>query len=71
MIARENLYIMDIGKFTKDLYRMGNAKWPAFTEDRARVDVAIRIQDGIEIVVANGKRNILVHWKILVGIYPK
>ncbi len=54
MIAKEDLYIMDIGSFTKDLYRMGNAKWPAFTEDRARVDVAIEITDGIEVVIANG-----------------
>lgn len=42
MIAKENLYIMDVGKFTKDLYRMGNAKWPNFSEGRARVDVVIK-----------------------------
>jgi hypothetical protein len=54
MIAREDLYIMDVGEFTKDLYRMGNATWPAFTEDRARVDVVIIPQDGIETVIANG-----------------
>jgi hypothetical protein len=47
MIAREDLFIMDVGEFTKDLYRMGNARWPAFTEDRARVDVIIIVQDGI------------------------
>src|SRR6218665_1637215 len=41
MIATEDLFIMDVVQFTKDLYRMGNATWPAFTEDRARVDVAI------------------------------
>lgn len=54
MIAPENLYIMDVGEFTKDLYRMGNAVWPAFTEDRAKVDVVIIRQDGIETVIANG-----------------
>lgn len=54
MIAPENLYIMDVGEFTKDLYRMGNATWPAFTEDRARVDVVLVRQDGIDMVIANG-----------------
>ncbi len=54
MIAPDDLYIMDVANFTKDLYRMGNATWPAFTEDRARVDVVIVKQEGIETVVANG-----------------
>ncbi|MBB3063707.1 hypothetical protein [Microbulbifer rhizosphaerae] len=54
MIAMEDLYIMDVVEFTKDLYRMGNATWPAFTEDRARRDVQIIVRDGIETVVANG-----------------
>lgn len=54
MIAPESLYIMDVASFTKDLYRMGNATWPAFTEERARVDVVIVQQDGIDTVVANG-----------------
>lgn len=54
MIALSELYIMDVASFTKDLYRMGNATWPAFTEDRARTDVIISIQDGVEIVIANG-----------------
>ncbi|WP_308365719.1 MULTISPECIES: hypothetical protein [unclassified Microbulbifer] len=54
MIAMEDLYIMDVVEFTKDLYRMGNATWPAFTEDRAKRDVQIIVRDGIETVVANG-----------------
>lgn len=54
MIAKEDLYIMDVGEFTSDLYRMGNATWPKFDEDRARSDVAITKKDGIETVVANG-----------------
>ena len=54
MITPENLYIMDVAYVAKDLYRMGNATWPAFTEDRARTDVVIMKQDGIETVVANG-----------------
>lgn len=54
MIAAEDLYIMDVAEFTKELYRMGNATWPAFTEERARVDVVIIRRNGIEIVIANG-----------------
>jgi len=54
MIAFEDLYIMDVGEFTKDLYRMGNATWPAFTEERARIDVVIKQIDGIDTVQANG-----------------
>jgi hypothetical protein len=54
MIATEDLYIMDVAEFTKNLYRMGNARWPAFTEERARVDVTIIMRTGIEMVVANG-----------------
>lgn len=54
MIAPEDLYIMDVTEFTKELYRMGNAHWPAFTEDRARVDLVIFKRDGIETVIANG-----------------
>ncbi len=54
MIAPEDLYIMDIGEFTKNLFRMGNATWPKFDEDRARIDVVITKKDGIDIVIANG-----------------
>lgn len=54
MIAPEDLYILDVIEFTKDLYRMGNARWPNFGEDRARKDVFITVQNGIEVVIANG-----------------
>jgi hypothetical protein len=54
MISSQDLYIMDVAEFEKDLYRMGNAQWPAFTEERARVDVVIATRDGIEMVTANG-----------------
>ena len=54
MLSPGELYIMDVGEFTKELYRMGNATWPAFTEDRARVDVVITKKDGIDMVEANG-----------------
>ncbi len=54
MIAPEDLYILDVTEFTKDLYRMGNARWPNFSEDRARRDVFITVQNGIEVVIANG-----------------
>ena len=54
MIAPENLYIMDVGEFTKELYRMGNATWPAFTEERGRIDLVIVKRDGIDTVIANG-----------------
>ena len=45
MIAKNDLFIMDISVFTKDLFRMGNATWPKFDEDRARVDVVITKRD--------------------------
>jgi len=54
MIAPEDLFIMDVTQFTKDLYRMGNSTWPAFTEDRARVDLVVVEKNGIETVLANG-----------------
>lgn len=54
MITPENLYIMDVAEFTKDLYRMGNATWPNFSEARAKVDVIITKVDNIDMVVANG-----------------
>jgi hypothetical protein len=54
MIAPEDLFIMDIGEFTKDLFRMGNATWPKFDENRARTDVVIIKQGNIDVVVANG-----------------
>ncbi|OZG70382.1 hypothetical protein BTA51_26445 [Hahella sp. CCB-MM4] len=54
MIAQEDLYIMDVVEFGKYLFRMGNTTWPAFTEQRARIDVVIVKQNGIETVIANG-----------------
>jgi len=54
MIAPEDLYIMDVGEFTKDLYRMGNARWPDFSEERSKIDVVIINKDGIDTVLANG-----------------
>ncbi|HFD32443.1 MAG TPA: hypothetical protein ENJ28_07065 [Gammaproteobacteria bacterium] len=54
MIAKEDLYIMDVTEFTIDLYRMGNATWPKFDETRARSDVVIKKIDDIETVLANG-----------------
>lgn len=53
MIAEKDLYIMDIDEFTKGLYRMGNATWPNFGEDRARIDVVVIDKDGIDTVIAN------------------
>lgn len=40
--------------FQKIFFRMGNATWPKFDEDRARVDVVITKRDGVDIVIANG-----------------
>jgi len=54
MIAPEDIYILNVAELTKDLYRMGNATWPAFTEQRVRIDVKIELQNGVEVVVANG-----------------
>lgn len=45
---------MDISDFSKDLFRMGNATWPKFDENRARVDAVITKRDGVDIVIANG-----------------
>lgn len=33
---------------------MGNARWPNFSEVRARADAPISIQNGVEVVTANG-----------------
>ncbi|WP_444935242.1 hypothetical protein ACJJIW_11730 [Microbulbifer sp. JMSA004] len=54
MVPKEDLYIMDVGEFTTNLYRMGNAEWPKFDEARARIDVMITKRDGVEVVIANG-----------------
>lgn len=54
MIAIEQLYILDIITFTEHIYRMGNATWPAFTEDRARKDLHILHTDRGDVVTANG-----------------
>ena len=54
MIAPEDLYILDVSEFTKDLYRMGNARWPNFSEARARADVPISSLNGVDVVIANG-----------------
>ena len=54
MVSPEDLYILDITEFSKDLYRMGNATWPRFTDERARVDVLISMRNGVEVVIANG-----------------
>lgn len=54
MINNEDLYIYDVAAFTENLYRMGNATWPAFTEERARSDVLITKINGVDVVMANG-----------------
>ena len=54
MVSPEDLYILDVSEFSKDLYRMGNATWPRFTDERARVDVPISMLNGVEVVVASG-----------------
>lgn len=54
MIAIEQLYILDVVAFTEHIYRMGNATWPAFTEDRARKDLHIQHTDRGDVVAANG-----------------
>ena len=54
MIAAEDLYIMDIDKLTKDLFRMGNSQGLAFTASRAEIDVTIVEQQGIKVVLAHG-----------------
>lgn len=54
MVSPADLYILDVVEFSRDLYRMGNATWPLFTDERARVDVPISEQNGVEVVIANG-----------------
>lgn len=54
MVNLDDLYIHDVNEFITDLYRMGNSTWPAFTEDRAKSDVVIRKNSGVDVVVANG-----------------
>lgn len=54
MIAPEDIYILDVVEVTKDLFRMGNATWPVFTDERVRKDVKIQMRNGVEIVVADG-----------------
>lgn len=54
MIPTDDLYLMDVDALHKDLYRMGNSTWPAFTEQRALVDFVITKVDGEDTVLANG-----------------
>ncbi|WP_197507258.1 hypothetical protein [Mitsuaria sp. 7] len=54
IVSPEDLYILDVTEFSKDFYRMGNGKWPLFTDERARVDVPVSVQNGVEVVIANG-----------------
>jgi hypothetical protein len=54
MLSPEELYVMDVKEFTAALYRMGYEKHPNFTDKRARVDLIVRVVDGVEVVVANG-----------------
>lgn len=53
-VSPEDLYLLDVTEFSRDLYRMGNGVWPLFNESRARIDVPIVVQNGVEVVVADG-----------------
>ena len=50
----EDLYIKDIDNLHEDLYRMGNATSPSFSEARGLKDCLIVEVDEIKIVKANG-----------------
>lgn len=54
MVSEEDLYIMDINSLHEDLFRMGNAGSPSFSESRGLKDCFIVEVDGIKIVKANG-----------------
>lgn len=54
MVSPEDLYILDVTEFSKDLYRLGNGTWPLFTDGRARIDVPVVLQNGVEVVLADG-----------------
>ena len=50
----EDLYVMDLDALHEDLYRMGNASSPAFSEKRGLIDCLVVDRAGIKVVVANG-----------------
>lgn len=54
MVNIEDLYIMDVDNLHEDLYRMGNATSPSFSEERGIRDCLIVEIDGIKVVKANG-----------------
>ncbi|RKZ51458.1 MAG: hypothetical protein DRR16_24355 [Candidatus Parabeggiatoa sp. nov. 3] len=53
MVNSEDLYIMGINEFNEDLFRMGNASSPSFSEARGLKDCLVVLIDGIQIVRAN------------------
>lgn len=54
MISSEDLYMMDVDALHADLYRMGNAASPNFSESRSLKDCSVIDRDGFKIVLANG-----------------
>lgn len=54
MINIEDLYIMEVNELHVDLYRMGNAETPSFSEGRGIKDCRVVDVDGIRIVKADG-----------------
>lgn len=55
MSNSEDLYVMDLNALHEDLYRMGNAASPNFSEDRGLRDCQVVDRDGIKVVIANGR----------------
>ncbi len=51
----EDLYVTDLNALHEDLYRMGNASSPNFSEDRGLRDCQVVDRGGIKMVIANGR----------------
>ncbi len=51
----EDLYMTDLNALREDLYRMGDAASPNFSEDRGLRDCQVVDRDGIKVVIANGR----------------
>jgi hypothetical protein len=54
MLNPEDLFVMGLDALHEDLYRMGSATSPNFSEARGLVDCLVVDRGGIKMVVANG-----------------
>ena len=54
MLNREDIFVMGLDSLHEDLYRMGNASSPKFTETHSLIDCPVVNTAGIRTVIANG-----------------